>query len=257
MYFKAFIRVIKSLNADHYNAFGQENIIREPLIIAENKDAVKTYLSNKYPSFFANGKVYEKETKDKAQFFYVVIYPLWQNEINMINEGSWICDNCGQIHENKYIVKPRRYDKLFNGKLFCPSDDDFCLNEYKKSHFSNVEFPDDEIFIRKDSLNYIYKITEKKTGKCYVGKTRNEPFFRWWNHLKHSTSPFGVYLRSTLLSEWVFEVIEILPADIRDSEVFKIESQYIKQYDSINNGFNSVISSKDVVLEDDNELNFI
>ena len=121
-----------------------------------------------------------------------------------------------------------------------------CYERFKREKvFSGVEIPDDLNYINVDSLNYIYKITEKETGKCYVGKTRNAPFFRWWNHLKHSTSPFGLYFQKTKLSGWTFEVLEELPSNISDTEVFKIESSYIAKLDSIKNGFNSVSSNKD------------
>lgn len=238
--YKAFIRVVKSLG----DSFDKVEIIREPLIEADNKDQVKKILLDKYPQFFQNGKVYEKETKDKAQFFYVVIFPLYQHEKELINKGSWICSHCGQVYENRYIERPRLNSRLFGDDvLFCRSDDDYCMNEYKKSHFSNIELPDDTNYITIDSPNYIYKCTEKSTGKCYIGKTRNAPFFRWWSHLKHSNSPFGIYLRGTKLSDWTFEVLDILPTETPDTEVFKIESMYINQFDSINNGYNSVISS--------------
>lgn len=73
------------------------------------------------------------------------------------------------------------------------------------------------------------------------------PFFRWWNHLAHSHSPFGTYLRQTKLSNWTFEVLEELPYETSDSELFKIESEYIVRFDSINNGFNTIISDKSVL----------
>jgi hypothetical protein len=40
---------------------------------------------------------------------------------------------------------------------------------------------------------------------------------------------------------------------MNEQEVFKIESKYIKQYDSINNGYNSLISSKDKKVVDDSQ----
>ena len=87
MEFKAFIRVVKSLSG----SFDSVNIVREPLILAQNKQEVKSLLLEKYPQFFQNGKVYEKETKDTAQFFYVVIFPLfeWEN-----------CAGCWFDHRN-------------------------------------------------------------------------------------------------------------------------------------------------------------
>lgn len=245
MYFKAFIRVVKSIGNESY--FGFTNQIREPLIEAANKDEVKRFLLEKYPQFFQKGKVYEKETKDTAQFFYVVIYELWKNEIELVNEGEWTCDYCGQVHKNKYEVRPNRNERLLPNKQFCPSDEDYCLNRFLKDKYKEIDMIDDLVYVKKDSLNYIYKITEKSTGKCYIGKTRNEPFFRWWDHLKRNYSEFGQYFRNTKLDNWTFEVVEILPSNIEDAEVFKIESQYIIKYNSIENGFNSLISNRSVL----------
>lgn len=255
--YKAFIRVVKSLKSGYDYSFGSQNIVEERLIEAEDKNEVKEILKYKYPQFFQNGKVYEKETKDEAQFFYVVIYPLYDYEINQINEGSWVCDSCGHKHENKYLSRPYTVDRLFAGKQFCSSEGQICLENYKREIYKDIELPDDEIYVKKDSPNYIYKITEKSTGKCYVGKTRNAPFFRWCNHLTHSGSPFGIYLRSKPLSDFTFEILEILPPETKDVDVFDIETKYIIEYDSIKNGFNSVISKKQISDSLTNQLKLI
>jgi hypothetical protein len=255
-YFKALIRVVKSLGVNPDSYFDTVEVLREPLIEANNKTEVKEYLAEKYPQFFPNGKVYERETKDQAQFFYAVIFPLYDYEIEQIKEGEWKCDYCGHVHENKYLSRPV-ISRKFEGKIFCGPDyktgnnidsQPECYEKWKREvAFKDVDIPDDLNYINIDSLNYIYKITEKSSGKCYVGKTRNAPFFRWWNHLTHSRSPFGLYLRETKLSDWTFEVLRELPCDIPDTEVFKIESKYIQEFNSINNGFNTVISNKSVI----------
>jgi len=244
-YFKAFIRVVKSIS-DY--SFGSENVIEERFIESESKETVKEYILNKYPQFFQNGKVYSRETKDEAQFFYLLIYPLYNHEVIQVQEGSWSCDQCGQVHESKYHSRPRISRNVFTDKIFCNTPEDICLNNYKKEYYKDIEMPDDEYYIKSDSPNYIYKITEKSTGKCYIGKTRNAPFFRWWNHLTRSSSPFGLYLRNeTTLSNWTFEVLIELPCDMPDSEVFEIESKYIVEYDSLKNGYNTLISKKQVL----------
>lgn len=245
MKYKAFIRVVKSIrdDAEGYNGFGSINIVTEKLIEAEDKKGVKKYLLDKYPQFFPTNKVYEKETKDKAQFFYVVIYPLYNYEIEQLDK-SWKCEYCGQEYSNTYENKPFQKDRLYKDLKFCRSEENHCFESYKNDKNKGIEMPDDEHFIKENSPNSIYKITEKSTNKCYIGKTRNAPFFRWWNHLTHSCSPFGSYLRGTKLTDWTFEVIEELPSDIDDSEVFKIETSYMHKFDSINNGFNKVVSSK-------------
>lgn len=251
-YFKGFIRVVKSLQNDDGYYFGTENVVSERMIEANNKDEAKLYLLNKYPQFFQNGKIYTKATKDEAQFFYVVIYPLYNYEIEQINQGEWVCAYCNQKHENIYVDRPRKDERIFGELLFCKDEEDYCLKQYKEKHYAElgIDLPDDEFYIKSDSPNYIYKITEKSTGKCYIGKTRNEPFFRWWNHLKHSSTPFGLYLSKTTLDSWTFEVLSVLPSDLSNSEILKIESQFIVQYDSIANGFNTLISCKDVIMED-------
>lgn len=239
--FKAFIRVVKSLT--DYN-FGSENVIRENLIWANDKEHVKQILLERYHQFFPENKIYFKETKDKAQFFYIQVFPLYEHEVRLVEEGEWICDHCSQVHENKVVQRPYQSQRLFPGKLFCGEE---CYNLNKVNHYANIELPDDENHIRVDSPNYIYRVTEKSTGKCYIGKTRNAPFFRWWNHLTHSSSPFGIYLRSTSLCDWTFDVIETLPANTPDSEVFRIESEHIRFHNSIENGYNSVISNKQIL----------
>ncbi|TWP31905.1 hypothetical protein ETU08_00150 [Apibacter muscae] len=242
MYFKAIIRVVKSIRGD----FGATEILREPLIDAENKQEVKEILLKKYPQFFQNNKIYERESKDTAQFFYVVIYPLLKYELDQIKEGSWECSYCGQIHKNKYEFKPK-YDYLLLGenKMFCRSEGNICMENFKKEKFKGLDMlPFEEYYINKDSANYIYKCTHKYTGKCYIGKTKNIPFFRWYNHLTYSYSPFGLFLKSTTLDQWTFEVLEVLPSNMTDTEVFKKESEYILKYDSINNGFNEILSYK-------------
>lgn len=251
-YYKAIIRVVKSIAALN-GGFDSLDVLREPLIEANSKDEVKEFLKLKYPQFFANNKIYEKETsKDTAQFFYVVIFELYNHEINLINEGSWSCEYCKQVHSNKYINRPL-ISRKYEGKIFCNSEfkngNDIielpdCYERWKKEvAFKDIDLPDDLNYINTDSLNYIYKITEKSSNKCYIGKTRNAPFFRWWNHLKHSNSPFGLYLQKSKLSDWTFEVLEELPSNIEDKEVFRIESNYINKYNSIINGFNTVISN--------------
>lgn len=244
------IRVVKSLNKDNpdlsytglYWWFDAIEIEREPLIYATDKAEVKAILLEKYPQFFQNWKVYEKETKDTAQFFYVVIYPLFNWEVEMINQWEWKCDSCGHVHENRYLKKTfSDFRLLWEDKIFCWSE---CIDAYKRKHFSHINFEDNPAYINQDSPNYIYKITEKATQKCYIWKTRNAPFFRWWDHLKHSTSPFWAYFCRTLLSEWTFEVLEVLPPETPLTEVFKVESSYMVKFDSIKNWYNTVISNK-------------
>lgn len=244
-YYKAFIRVVKSLSNERSgdgffgsSLFGAENIVEERLIESKDKKGVMDFLLNKYPQFFPNGKIYSRETKDQSQFFYVVIFELYSSEVSSHKE-TWKCSHCQQEYNSKYLHKP--VIKYYNENLyFC--NNDLCADEFKKEYYKQNEIPDDKKYINND-ICYIYKITEKGSGKCYIGKTANAPFFRWWNHLTHSGSPFGIYFRQSNLTNWTFEVLDILE-NKNDSEVFEIESNYIKIHDSIANGFNTLISKK-------------
>lgn len=253
--FKAFIKIVKS-KQPHDMSFIDATIIYEKLIYAKDKKDVKKILMEKYPQFFLENKVYEKESvKNPNQIFYVLIYPLREFEIILMNEGEWVCSGCGQKYENKYLNPPKNYTKIGKDYNFCnyyekgrdPNiDPDICLNLFKgKVEENGIEPPDNMMFVNSDSCSYIYKVTEKATGKSYIGKTKNAPFFRWWEHLKHSRSPFGLHLRNTDLKEWTFEVLETLQPYVKEKEILRIESEYILKYDSINNGYNSVISNKD------------
>lgn len=271
--FKAFIRVVKSIafkDSNEYMGFDVVEVLREPLIYAKDKAEVKAILLEKYPQFFQNGKVYEKETKDKAQFFYVVIFPLYNHEKDLVNEGEWVCSHCQQVYENKYLHKPKSINnhEFYNDLLFCGwnkelSQNSDCYEKYKAKNISNeIGFNpkdsggviDSEYHVKIDSPIFIYKITEKSTNKSYIGKTRNAPVWRWWNHLKTNVSPFGLKLRNTPLSNWTFEVLEELPCDTSNENVLLIESKYMLQYDSIKNGFNSVISNKNAIQDSQHKL---
>ena len=253
--FKAFIKIVKS-KQPHDMSFIDATIIYEKLIYAKDKKDVKKILMEKYPQFFPENKVYEKESvKNPNQIFYVLIYPLREFEIILMNEGEWVCSGCGQKYENKYLNPPKNCTRIGKDYNFCnyyekgrdPNiDPDICLNLFKgKVEENGIEPPDNMMFVNSDSCSYIYKVTEKATGKSYIGKTKNAPFFRWWEHLKHSRSPFGLHLRNTDLKEWTFEVLETLQPYVKEKEILRIESEYILKYDSINNGYNSVISNKD------------
>ena len=256
--FKAIIRVVKSIKNEYRDSFGSVNILKD-LVFAKDKKEVKKIMLEKYPQFFQNGKIYEKESKDQAQFFYVLIYPLYNYEIENLNSGEWVCDGCGQKHENKYISPPKHYGQ--DSKLnFCrPNDDiyssnDKCLDLYMNKGVgedNQSELLHERSISRIFSEIYIYKITEKSTGKCYIGQTRNPPFFRWWNHLKHSRSPFGLYFKKSKLENWSFEVLETMPENTINKDALMRESEYILKYDSINNGFNTLISNKNATNQDE------
>ena len=106
----------------------------------------------------------------------------------------------------------------------------------------------------------IYKITNKETGKCYIGKTTQVFTLRWYQHFYQSGScKFHEAIKSSKISDWVFEVIEIISVpegvktnDELNSYILDREMFYIKKFNSISFGYNSVSSKAPSV--NDNQI---
>lgn len=89
-------------------------------------------------------------------------------------------------------------------------------------------------------MAWIYKITNTKTNKVYIGQTTRTPGIRkcehWW-HLENNN-----HKNSKLQNSWnkwgaqsfTFEVIDECP----DEDRGKLEVKYIQYFDSYNNGYN-------------------
>lgn len=201
-------------------------------IVAENEEEVKEKLKVDYPHIF-NEKVYNRSSKSEKQFFYARIYELSESQVDCINSGEWVCDSCEQKQLNKFDVPVINY----NNKEFCSYE---CRNNFINKNIDELDSP-----YYDKGITYIYKITQKSTNKCYIGKTINFPFFRWWNHYQHSTSPFGMELKNSDITDWNFEILEVLE-NKSDHEVFTIETNYIKLYESNQEekGFNKQIYTK-------------
>ncbi len=88
-------------------------------------------------------------------------------------------------------------------------------------------------------MGYIYKITNKLNNKCYIGQTINDVENRWNDHRKCIGTQTGCPgLRRAFekygLDNFKFEIIIIC----FDKDMSKYEKEYIKKYDSYNNGYN-------------------
>ena len=257
-YFNVLIRVCKKIQWLDSMDFWNKTIVQET-IKAKSKEEAKKIILEKYPQFFQNWKVYSRQTKDKAQFFYVLLYEYSDWHLKEW-EKEWECDFCKKKHENSIESEHLKVkNRKFEWKFFCSSPNpkvswndeiDFvelksCASMYEEDFYKKNNLEDNQYYVHDNSKYYIYKITEKESWKSYIWQTRNEPFFRWWQHLSHSSSPFWIYLRQTELSDWTFEVLESRSHSTSYDEILKIESKYIIEYDAIENWFNSVISKKE------------
>ena len=84
----------------------------------------------------------------------------------------------------------------------------------------------------------LYKITNLLNNKCYIGITNRNPEERFAEHKKPSASSFiGKAIQSDGIDNFSFEIIL---TNIEDSEISKLECEYIKKYNSLlPNGYNA------------------
>ena len=86
-------------------------------------------------------------------------------------------------------------------------------------------------------IKSIYKITQKSTGKSYVGKTIGNPFHRAYQHFfaKEMFTPLQKEIYRSTISDWTFEILEVVQTDkkLHEREIF-----WINKCESRVNGFN-------------------
>lgn len=164
------------------------------------------------------------------------------------------CRECGIVYtlNSKYLVNEG------GSREFCSSQ---CCDTFKKGEGIKWDVDFDFNGIHEP---VIYKITSKDDGKCYIGKTTQAFTLRWYQHFYQG---FGTKFHEAIkrhgLTGWTFEVIEViaLPKNISANEkhtfILERESYWIKQYDSIKNGYNSVISKNEEVENQQGDLFFV
>lgn len=94
-------------------------------------------------------------------------------------------------------------------------------------------------------MGYIYLITNKETGKKYVGQSRRKLGTRWWQHLKiawgHGKNELHTDMRNLGLNSFDYRILEQCADDcLRDREQY-----YIDLHDCMYpNGYNQVSAKK-------------
>lgn len=135
---------------------------------------------------------------------------------------------CSFEHYQRY--KQVKKD-IIQQELIAYLDEDYTVNGW----ISNVT---------SSTKGYIYLITNKVTGKVYVGQTTQIPLFRWWQHLQSNKAKF----ERTDLDDLRFEVIEVVNASNYEElkkKLFEREDYYIGYYNSLTpNGYNLTNAKK-------------
>lgn len=214
-----------------------------------SRDKAKKYVVDKYGDLPFRKP---KNATDGTKYFYLMpsdIY--WYNKEH--KEHSLVCEFC----KKDYIqvgdtYKSRKYN--LNGKSICSEE---CQTGYRQqlddeyNTMSNDNYWVDEdkhplTNPRFELAGYIYKITNKRLMKSYVGKTIKPPVFRWWQHLAVDDK-----FEQHNLSDLVFEVLEVvyfnekndwdlISYGTKEEKLSQKERYYINYYDAIENGYNKI-----------------
>lgn len=149
-----------------------------------------------------------KNEECKKKFRRIDLY----NDTNVKTKGMDYCsDKCREIEREKYEIE-------------------------RIKNFNNPEMDNPNGFY---NIPVIYKITNKNNNMCYIGQTTQSFTLRWWQHIKwgESDCKFHKAIQKGKLTDWLFEIIEVVENRYCLDER---ESYYIKQFDSINKGYNTV-----------------
>jgi hypothetical protein len=175
---------------------------------------------------------------------------LWMKELK--DDDHWTkslfenkeCECCKKIFKP---IEKYQWNSPDGSTTFCSQE---CDNKYQAEQQEKCNIWWDEHSAENNSIPVIYKITNKNNNKCYIGQTRQVVTLRWYQHFYQSTDNlFHNEIKATKLSDWTFEIIEIIEfpneikndKDLKNKYITERERYYIIKYSSIENGYNSKI----------------
>ncbi len=210
-------------------------ILMQGIVRAKTKREVLNYLQDEYPEYFEGNKISQRLSKDSDQLVYVTVHPLtsyWAD--------YWLSEaECVVCHKKVPLIQIKKYLGDIDIRRYTCSAE--CKRKYEEN--SNV-YDTVALYQEKCKYYYIYKITNKINNKVYVGYTAREPIFRWWEHSKTKTTPLGKDFEEYGIECFTFEVLERrLKQYTSLDEIKRLETNYILLYDSINNGYNIIVSN--------------
>lgn len=157
------------------------------------------------------------------------------------------CEQC----ENTFYVIDKYNDANCRNKGFT-----FCSEKCREDNGKVAQFRRmDQGALIDGAVPVIYKITNKITGKVYIGKTSQVFTLRWYQHFfQYGTNKFHDAIKNSKFTDWMFEIEEIVvfPDHIKEQKsiynymndrekyILERERYWINHYNSIDEGYNSV-----------------
>ena len=203
-------------------------------VSAENKKEARHIIETEYDHKFPL-----RDSKNNKSCYILGLYEMGNDPQYSFVAEQFKVKKCKQCGEEYTIID--KFNFGVNATLeFCSNECRIAYREENKTYnVDNFDF----------SNPVIYKITQKTTGKCYIGQTTRSFTLRWWEHIKSSDgNKFHSEMQETDITDWTFEVIEVC----KDKDVLdKRESHWINFYNSVEDGFNSTKGVSSVITEED------
>jgi hypothetical protein len=204
------------------NGYGWERLIRDK-VTAEDKAAARKQIESIH-----NKKIPMriKGVNVKPDSLLLSLYEIVPGTYKVVKEMFEIqtCSECGETFKpiDKYNL-----NGFWGGADTCSDE---CRELQRRSNFKYEDF--------NVSIPVIYKIYNIKTKMYYIGQTQRSFTLRWWEHIKAAdNNKFHKALKDTELTDWRFSVVEVVK-DIK--ELDSRELYWIKEFDSINSGYNTI-----------------
>lgn len=212
--------------------------VHNELVFAFNKEHAKEIFEKNIESNIPK-EVYENFIKKDN--YLVFIKEIDENSRQLEYFKQRICKFCGCQYK---IID------YYNNGLYTPPHE-FCSNICRDQHIEEYGVeqkidPNAELNYTSRNVGYIYKITNKKTNKSYIGQTKQVFTLRWYQHFYHNKkeTKFHKEIESTNIKDWEFSIIEMIKTNagrLNEIDILEREKFWILHYDSIENGYNSLI----------------
>ena len=229
-----FYQIKGKQDGEEYSAFGRW--IWPPIfsgkIEAPDRAAAKALLEEEYGRTFPT-RVLEKDLASNE--FLLSIKEIKAND--HYTRRLFEVQTCGYCNCQFTVIEKYTINEPGGGFEFCSSECARLKRAESDFTFGNETW--------RDSPPVIYRITNKATGQCYIGKTRQAFTLRWYQHFfQAKDTKFHKAIKKTPITEWTFEVIEIvavseLPIAAVDAYLTEREAYHIAAHQSSVTGYNT------------------
>jgi hypothetical protein len=235
---KSFLYQIKGKNNDSYMSNWAWPPIWTDKVEAntakEAKEIIEAIYDRKFPL-----RVLRKDLESNE--FLLVIKEITEDDKH--TQSLFIQHTCEQCAGQFRIIEKYQNGIGGGGSKYCSRD---CESEAYK--VNKLRVADDNV-LNGQHKPVIYKITNKVDNKCYIGKTTQAFTLRWYQHFFQGCgTKFHDCIKLSKLEDWTFEILEVvvIPEEMKKLTdvtklIFERECFYINQFDSINNGYNTVV----------------